>query len=105
VVQQDVTSFEVRVALKTGRELLRSRMNVDATFLGKQLSHALVIPTVAVVTQQGKTGILVPDKNGKAQFRPVTLGSSIGNQTQILRGAKPGERIFVDLPKELENKP
>jgi len=105
VVQQDVTSFEVRVAIKTGRELLRSRMNVDATFLGKQLNHALVIPTVSVVTQQGQTGLLVPDKNGKAQFRPVTLGSSIGNQTQILKGVKPGERIFVDLPKELENKP
>jgi HlyD family secretion protein len=80
-------------------------MNVDATFLGKQLNHALVIPTVSVVTQQGQTGLLVPDKNGKAQFRPVTLGSSIGNQTQILKGVKPGERIFVDLPKELENKP
>ena len=105
VVQQDVTSFEVRVAIKTGRELLRSRMNVDATFLGKQLNHALVIPTVAVVTQQGQTGILVPDQNGKAHFRPVTLGSSIGNQTQILKGVKPGERIFVDLPKELETKP
>jgi HlyD family secretion protein len=104
VVQQDVTSFEVRVTIKTGLALLRSRMNVDATFLGKQLNHALVIPTVAVVTQQGQTGVMIPDAKGKAQFRPVTLGSSIGNQTQILKGVKPGERVFVDLPKELENK-
>jgi HlyD family secretion protein len=104
VVQQDVTSFEVRVTIKTGLAWLRSRMNVDATFLGKQLNHALVIPTVAVVTQQGKTGVMIPDAKGKAQFRPVTLGSSIGNQTQILKGVKPGERVFVDLPKELENK-
>ncbi len=104
VVQQDVTSFEVRVTIKTGLAWLRSRMNVDATFLGKQLNHALVIPTVAVVTQQGQTGVMIPDAKGKAQFRPVTLGSSIGNQTQILKGVKPGERVFVDLPKELENK-
>jgi HlyD family secretion protein len=104
VVQQDVTSFEVRVTIKTGLALLRSRMNVDATFLGEQLNHALVIPTVAVVTQQGQTGVMIPDAKGKAQFRPVTLGSSIGNQTQILKGVKPGERVFVDLPKELENK-
>jgi HlyD family secretion protein len=104
VVQQDVTSFEVRITIKTGLALLRSRMNVDATFLGKQLNHALVIPTVAVVTQQGQTGVMIPDSKGKAQFRPITLGSSIGNQTQILKGVKPGERVFLDLPKELENK-
>jgi len=34
VVEQNVTSFQVRVALETGQKELRSGMNVDLTFLG-----------------------------------------------------------------------
>jgi HlyD family secretion protein len=33
-------------------------MNVDAQFIGDQLQNALVVPTVAVVTQGGETGVL-----------------------------------------------
>jgi len=33
-----------------------SGMNVDVTFLGEALKDALVVPTVAIVTEKGKTG-------------------------------------------------
>jgi HlyD family secretion protein len=54
VKEQNVTSFQVRVTLLTGQQELRSGMNVDLTFLGEQLSNALVVPTVAIVTQEGR---------------------------------------------------
>ena len=74
VVEQNVTSFQVRVALKSGQSQLRSGMNVDLTFLGDNLKNALVVPTVAIVTQKGQHGVLIPDAQLKPQFHPVTIG-------------------------------
>ena len=104
VVDNNVTSFRVRVALVTGVDKLRSGMNVDLTFLGNQLQNALVVPTVAIVTQNGKTGVLVPSAdNTKATFNPVTIGPTIGNQIQVLKGVQEDERVFVNLPKDQAN--
>ncbi|AFZ25567.1 RND family efflux transporter, MFP subunit [Cylindrospermum stagnale PCC 7417] len=100
VIEQGVTSFQVRVALDTGADKLRSGLNVDLTFLGDRISGALVVPTVAILTEQGKTGILVADENNKAQFRNVTVGAQIEDQTQILSGLKAGDRVFVNPPKD-----
>ncbi len=104
VVEQNVTSFEVRVTLLTGQKELRSGMNVNLTFLGQQVNDALVVPTVAIVTQNGKTGVMVPDANNKPQFKSVTIGSSLQNQTQILKGLRRGERVFIDLPEDTRKK-
>ncbi|MBW4660782.1 MAG: efflux RND transporter periplasmic adaptor subunit [Drouetiella hepatica Uher 2000/2452] len=98
VVRQNVTSFQVRILLVTGQEKLLSGMNVDVTFLGKQIDSTLVIPTVAIVTQEGQTGVLVPDKSNQPEFRPVTLGVAVGNQTQVLEGVQPGDKVFTDIP-------
>lgn len=99
VVQQNVTSFQVRATLKTGQALLRSGMNVDLTFLGEQLKHTLVVPTVAIVNMNEKVGVFVLNAQRQPQFRSVTTGPSIGEQTQILGGLKLGEQVFISLPK------
>ncbi|MEH2164962.1 MAG: efflux RND transporter periplasmic adaptor subunit [Nostoc sp.] len=100
VVEQGVTSFQVRVALDTGTDKLRSGLNVDLTFLGDRVNNALVLPTVSIVTEKGKTGVLVPDAKNKPQFREITVGAQIKDQTQILGGVKEGDRIFVNPPKD-----
>lgn len=100
VVEQGVTSFQVRVALDTGIDILRSGLNVDLTFIGDRVSDALVLPTVTIVTENGKTGVLVPDQNNKPQFREITVGAQIDDQTQVLEGIKQGDRVFVNPPKE-----
>ncbi|MEG4120954.1 efflux RND transporter periplasmic adaptor subunit [Microcoleus sp. N9_B4] len=105
VKERDVTLFQVRVALDTGKDSLQSGMNVDLRFVGEKLSNALVVPTVAIVTNKGQTGVLVPDEKQQPQFKPVTVGSTIGNKIQILEGAKAGDRVFTELPqgKKLED--
>jgi HlyD family secretion protein len=100
VVEQGVTSFQVRVAIDTGIDKLRSGLNVDLTFLGDRVNQALVLPTVAIVTENGKTGVLVPDAKNKPQFREVTIGAQIQDQTQVLSGLQAGDRVFVDLPQD-----
>jgi HlyD family secretion protein len=99
VLEQGVTSFQVRVALDTGVDILRSGLNVDLTFLGDRVNNTLVLPTVAIVTEKGKTGVLVPDAKNQPQFREVTVGAQVGDQTQVLSGVQAGDRVFVDLPK------
>ena len=98
IIEQNVTSFQVRVTLESGKDKLQSGMNTDLRFIGQKIDNALVVPTVAIVTQAGKTGLLIADEKGKPQFRAVTIGTTVENQTQILSGAKVGDRVFVKLP-------
>ncbi|HIK46540.1 MAG TPA: efflux RND transporter periplasmic adaptor subunit [Leptolyngbyaceae cyanobacterium M65_K2018_010] len=98
IERQNVTLFQVRIELLSGKELLRSNMNVNVAFIGDQLTDALVVPTVAVVTQAGQTGVLVPGERRDIVFQPVTLGPQVGDQIQILSGLQAGDRVFVDLP-------
>ncbi|TAD78440.1 MAG: biotin/lipoyl-binding protein [Oscillatoriales cyanobacterium] len=98
--ERDVTSFEVRVAIASGLDVLRSGMNVDLVFVGERLPQAIVVPTVAVVTDRGQAGVLVPNSERKPVFLPVTLGPSLGDRVQVLQGLKPGDRVFTDLPSD-----
>jgi HlyD family secretion protein len=105
IERQNVTLFQVRIELLSGKDVLRSNMNVDVQFIGDQLQNALVVPTVAVVTQGGETGVLVPGENQEIVFQPVTLGPQVEDQIQILSGVEEGESVFIDLPpgKSLDN--
>ena len=98
-IENNVTSFEVRVSLLNGKDKLRSKMNVDVTFLGETINDALIVPTVAIVTERGKTGVIIIGKNNRPQFNPVTLGATIEDRTQILSGVTAEERVFITLPK------
>ena len=98
VVEENVTSFEVRIKLLTGQDVLRSKMNVDVTFIGKELSDSLVVPTVAIFTQDGEQGVMIPGENNKPEFQPVRVGLYLGDKTQILEGIEPDQRVFIDLP-------
>nr|MBA2749276.1 efflux RND transporter periplasmic adaptor subunit [Tatlockia sp.] len=99
VVEQNVTSFQVRIALTTGQEQLKSGMNVDLTIVGAVVQDALVVPTAAIVTdKKGQTGVLIPDNKKQARFSPVEIGSAIKDKTQIVSGVKTGDRIFLSPP-------
>ncbi|AKG22338.1 efflux RND transporter periplasmic adaptor subunit [Calothrix sp. 336/3] len=100
VKEEGVTLFQIRVAIDTGKDKLRSGLNVDLTFLGDKVANALLIPTVAIVTEKGETGILVPDSKNQPQFRPVTVGAQLKDQTQIIQGVQAGDRVFLSPPEE-----
>jgi HlyD family secretion protein len=99
IKEQDVTSFEVKIGLINGQDKLLSKMNVEITFLGEVVSNGLVVPTVSIVTEEGRTGVLIPDSEGKPVFQPITIGMTINNNTQVLSGLNKNERVFIDLPK------
>jgi len=104
VQEQNVVSFQVRVTLLTGEKELQSGMSVNLKFLGEKVNNALMVPTAAIATQDGATGVWVPDSEHKPQFKPVTIGSTVEQQTQVLEGLKPNERVFIELPEGYQPK-
>jgi HlyD family secretion protein len=107
VKNNNVTSFEVKLTLIDPRSELRIGMTADIDFQTGTLPAQTLVPTVAVVTRDGRPGVLLVGRNNEPTFQPVTLGSSSGANTQILSGLKEGTRVFIDLPpwsrKQKEN--
>jgi HlyD family secretion protein len=104
VVEQNVTSFEVRVALDTGKEVLKSGMNVNAIFSGKRTNNALTIPTVSISAKRGQTGVYVPGTNNEPIFKVIKVGASVRDKVQVLEGLKAGDRVFIDIPAGFKEK-
>ncbi|MEO0987390.1 MAG: efflux RND transporter periplasmic adaptor subunit [Cyanobacteria bacterium J06639_14] len=98
IERQNVTLFQVRIDLSTGQSVLLSNMNATVAFIGEQITDALVVPKVAVVTQEGEAGVLIPTDRDQIRFRPVTLGAETDTQIQITEGLAEGDRVFIDLP-------
>ncbi|MEN9540886.1 MAG: hypothetical protein RLZZ459_977 [Cyanobacteriota bacterium] len=94
----NVTSFEVKLELLQPPPELRIGMTADIDFNTGALPPRTIVPTVAVVTEEGKPGVLLVGKDNQPTFQPVSLGASSGRDTQILEGLRPGQRIFIDLP-------
>ncbi len=100
VIQQNVTSFQVRIDILSPDTPLRSGMNVELKLIGREIPQALVVPTVAIVTKDGQNGVYIaPPGTAKPEFRPVTIGAILKQQTQILAGVEPGEKVYLELPK------
>jgi HlyD family secretion protein len=98
VKTNNVTSFEVKLELVDPAPELRIGMTADVDFQTGRLQARTLVPTVAVVTEEGKPGVLLVGKESQPTFRPVELGVSSGRNTQILAGLEPGSRVFIDLP-------
>ncbi len=94
----NVTSFDVKLSFQTPQPQLRIGMTADVGFQTGRVRADTLVPTVAIVTEDGQPGVLLVGKNNQPTFQPVELGISGGKSTQILSGLKPGTRVFIDLP-------
>ena len=94
----NVTSFEVELDLVDATPDLRIGMTVDVDFQTGRTPASTLVPTVAIVTENGKPGVLLVDDNNQPRFQAVELGSSSGSQTAIVNGLQSGTRVFIDLP-------
>jgi len=100
VVTNNVTTFDVHAALDDdSQRVLLSGMNVSCNFVGDRQENVLVIPTVAITSQDGKTGVLVPGSGGQPTFKSVRTGPTSGSNTVVLEGLKPDEPVLLGLTK------
>jgi len=63
---------------------------------GGNAKTALLITDRAVGTDQSRKFVFVVDKDGKAEYRAVTLGPVVDGLRVVRSGLKPGEKIVVN---------
>ncbi|MFN7900613.1 MAG: efflux RND transporter periplasmic adaptor subunit [Synechococcaceae cyanobacterium] len=94
----NVNTFEVKLRLLDPAPQLRIGMTADIDFQTGTLQADTLVPTVAIVTEGGRPGVLTVGPRQEPTFQPVELGASSGRQTQVLSGLPSGSRVFIDLP-------
>ncbi len=100
-VTQNVTSFEVRVAVaSSGKVPLRVGMNVETEFAVGQLEDVLVLPNAAVVRQAEGTGVYVLNRDNKPTFKPIQIGITADGQTEVKSGLKEDEQVLLSPPEK-----
>ena len=98
IKNNNVTSFEVTLLLNNKPEDLRLGMTSDINFQTGETKISTLIPTVAIVTEKGKAGVLIIGNDNQPKFKKVELGTSSGSKTAIISGLEPGEKVFINLP-------
>ena len=101
IVNQNVTSFEVKAEITSqDKQVLRSGMNASLEFKAGQLKDVLVVPTVAIVRQQGSTGVYVKtDQSETPVFTTIETGVTVDDKTEVKSGLTGNEKIFVSFPE------
>lgn len=100
IVTQNVTTFEVHATIDDDPQYrLLSGMNVNAEFMSTPKGGVLLIPTACVISKQGKTGVLVPDKDHNPEFKVIKIGPTSATKTVVESGLHQGDRVFLGLTK------
>ena len=101
IVNQNVTSFEVKAEITSkDKQMLRAGMNASLEFKAGALKDVLVVPTVAIVRQQGGTGVYVKtDQSATPIFTQIETGITVDDKTEVKSGLTGDEKIFVSFPE------
>jgi HlyD family secretion protein len=101
IQENNITFFQVKIALKTGQNELKAGMNVKLFLIGKPIKNALTIPLSVIVTQpNGQTGVYLVDAQNKLRFVEIQVSAISGDRIQVTTGLKQGDRISLTPPKE-----
>jgi HlyD family secretion protein len=98
LVQQNVTSFEVKVAVADSQRLLHQGMNVTIDFRAGQLNQVLIVPTAAIVQQKAVQGVYVAKTGGDPVFTPIVVGTTVNDKTEVKSGLTGNERVLLSFP-------
>lgn len=100
-------SLDNRVLASTGSIVLRAVIpNPNGKLLPGMFARiriplseekpTIVIPEAAIKTDQGQKFVYIIDEKSCAQYRPVTLGPTLGQRRIIRKGLNQGESIVVN---------
>jgi HlyD family secretion protein len=98
LVQQNVTSFEVKVAVTDSQKLLHQGMNVTIDFKAGELNQVLVVPTASIVQQKAVQGVFVAKTGGDPVFMPIVVGTTVNDKTEVKSGLTGNERVLLSFP-------
>ncbi|HXT70982.1 MAG TPA: efflux RND transporter periplasmic adaptor subunit [Vicinamibacterales bacterium] len=101
-VQVDPASSTADVRLSfSGRTSLAAGTVVHVRIVGEEHKNVVVIPTAAVVEDEGEVFVMVAGADNKAHKYPVALGLATSTMVEVTSGLKGGERVIVRGQVEL----
>jgi RND family efflux transporter MFP subunit len=74
---------------------LTAGLPVQVDIVGQEHSNVLIIPTAALVDDEGDLFVMVAGEDNKAHRHPVAVGLSTRTQVEITSGIKAGDRVIV----------
>ena len=90
------TTVEVWVQAKNPKRHLKPGTSVQLSMLAQTVPGALVIPAVALLTEQdGSTQVMQVSSDHHAHLKDVKVGIRQGDQIQITEGINAGDRIVA----------
>ncbi len=96
--KDNVTTFEVRVAIWNPGGELKANMTANAEIIREEKKGVLLIPEAAVIYDKDRNpSVEIPDpatEKGKRKI-PVKLGISNGVKTEVASGLKDGDKIVL----------
>jgi len=94
LIQQNVVTYDVVIAIDNREGLLRPDMTTNTTITVAKREKVLAIPNQAVRRENGDRVVFVLDGDRLVR-RPVKTGWKDKTYTEILSGLKEGERVIV----------
>lgn len=101
ILENNITSFRVKIAILTGQPFLKPEMNVRLAIQSQPIQNAQLIPLAAVMTQgKDQNTVYVLGNNNQPEKRVITLGASSGDKVQVLTGLNVRDRVFTTPPQD-----
>ncbi|MBP0002442.1 MAG: efflux RND transporter periplasmic adaptor subunit [Cyanobacteria bacterium SBC] len=108
-VNEESQTVLVKVTFSNTDGKLRDRQFVRARVIWRERPGRVVVPTNAITFQGERRFVFVAQENGEvltAVRRPIKLGISQGDRTEIIEGINPGDRLIVSgLQKLVDGRP
>jgi HlyD family secretion protein len=98
VEKDNVTTFEVQIAIDNPGGELKANMTANAEIVLEEHKHVLTVPEQAVLYDKDRqASVWVPDQHGKDGHRvvPIKVGLSNGSRVEILSGLKAGDTVIL----------
>lgn len=95
-VQASTGTILVTALVENPNCILRPGFYARARIVADVLKDAVVVPQRAVSEVQGSYQVGVIGADGKAEIRPVKVGTRTGTDWVISSGLKPGEKVVVE---------
>jgi len=91
-----VVTYETKLTIENPSSSLRSGMTCTVKIITERKEDVLLVPTLAIKFEGGKSIVKVVGPDGKAKTKEVEIGVQIAEQTEIKAGLEEGDRVLVE---------
>jgi RND family efflux transporter MFP subunit len=95
-VNPQTGTIRVRAVFENGDRALVPGMFANLRVLAGQAREALLVPDVAVQSDQGYKFVFVANAEGKVEARYIDTGRAHGPLREVLKGLKPEDQVIVN---------